>query len=528
MALDFWERARSEVNAVKDIAWLAESGAEGEHNQLVKNAFDYTYAWGYHTNLMNFVKWMNVDDLRRCSYDLIYNADGVAHNGKSRMVYLSNHDIVQENGTEDRIFGSNVAPLTVLQFTVYGMPLIYNGQEIGYSSGQISIGKKTPIDWSDPDNERTALIRKLAWLKHTEPALNTSSESADLINHTSTDNNVYVYERRRGSESVVVMLNFGDNATTFTVTSQLPAATFNDTFTGATADFTTECTFSLPAKGYAVYTKGEGSGEIIPPVEPETYTITFRRPSSWTNTPNVHVYYSTGSGSDVDLISNQPMTSVAGTTDLFEYPFTNARNGYNVMFNNGGWGNGQSANSFYEPQAGNYTYTLDSGLNVVRDSGQGTDPDPVDPTEKRYVYISNQTGWDNLHLYAWTTNGPEIFGSWPGIASSGTKVINDVEYLCFEIPESAWEQTYNLIINNGKKDGEQGKQQLTDQVVALTSNIFIVATLSGTTVDIASIVDDIPEAPAEFYNLQGQRIQNPSNGIYIRRRGAKVDKIIIR
>ncbi len=36
-----------------------------------------------------------------------------------------------------------------------------------------------------------------------------------------------------------------------------------------------------------------------------------------------------------------------------------------------------------------------------------------------------------------------------------------------------------------------------------------------------------PEAPVEFYTLQGVRVENPESGIYIRRQGSKVSKIIL-
>ena len=35
-------------------------------------------------------------------------------------------------------------------------------------------------------------------------------------------------------------------------------------------------------------------------------------------------------------------------------------------------------------------------------------------------------------------------------------------------------------------------------------------------------------APAEYYNLNGQKVSDPSNGIFIRRQGTKTDKVVIR
>jgi hypothetical protein len=41
-------------------------------------------------------------------------------------------------------------------------------------------------------------------------------------------------------------------------------------------------------------------------------------------------------------------------------------------------------------------------------------------------------------------------------------------------------------------------------------------------------VDNTDNAPVEYYNLQGVRVLNPSNGIYIARQGCKSYKIILK
>lgn len=41
-------------------------------------------------------------------------------------------------------------------------------------------------------------------------------------------------------------------------------------------------------------------------------------------------------------------------------------------------------------------------------------------------------------------------------------------------------------------------------------------------------VDDSSDAPVEYYNIQGMRVLNPENGLFIRRQGSKVSKIVIR
>ncbi|MEE0980007.1 MAG: hypothetical protein UH625_11460, partial [Muribaculaceae bacterium] len=45
---------------------------------------------------------------------------------------------------------------------------------------------------------------------------------------------------------------------------------------------------------------------------------------------------------------------------------------------------------------------------------------------------------------------------------------------------------------------------------------------------VEDVIDSDNNAPVEFFNLQGVRVENPENGLYIRRQGNKVSKVIIR
>ncbi|MDE7475428.1 MAG: hypothetical protein K2M71_07350, partial [Duncaniella sp.] len=45
---------------------------------------------------------------------------------------------------------------------------------------------------------------------------------------------------------------------------------------------------------------------------------------------------------------------------------------------------------------------------------------------------------------------------------------------------------------------------------------------------IADITADDDNAPVEYFNLQGIRVDNPTPGLYIRRQGKKVEKVVVR
>lgn len=277
---EFWRKATSRVlKNGNRIAWLAEDDSKP---QLVTNGwFDYNYAWAFHDRLLDFARGVNVQMLReQCAAFYTDNA----YKGRSRMVYLSNHDVVQDKGgSEVRLFHKYLRPLTVLEFTAYGMPLLYNGQEIGYECDRVSLAEKTPVDWSRPDTGITELITKLAELKHTQPALRTGSQCGTLTNlPTSNDNNIYAYRRSANGCDVVVMLNFNDAEQQFSVNGGLPAGKYTDVFSGRTVDFSNPGTFSLPGQGYAVFVS-DNDGTVTPPEPEKNYYIYLENRTGWDN-----------------------------------------------------------------------------------------------------------------------------------------------------------------------------------------------------------------------------------------------------
>ncbi|MDE6801851.1 MAG: hypothetical protein K2J06_03700, partial [Muribaculaceae bacterium] len=50
----------------------------------------------------------------------------------------------------------------------------------------------------------------------------------------------------------------------------------------------------------------------------------------------------------------------------------------------------------------------------------------------------------------------------------------------------------------------------------------------GEKAGIDEIASDDANAPVEYYNLQGIRVENPANGLYIRKQGSKATKVLVR
>ena len=98
--------------------------------------------------------------------------------------------------------------------------------------------------------------------------------------------------------------------------------------------------------------------------------------------------------------------------------------------------------------------------------------------------------------------------------------------------------TATAIAKSGETTANWWSPTLTQRAAASNEVVFTIDDTGR--VDIKSInvndpvvtgVEDVTvdeNAPVEYYNLQGVRVANPENGIYIRRQGSKVSKVLVR
>lgn len=243
---DFWQQARTQVDAVKKISWLCEGD-----NPDYMTVFDYDYAWGFNTALNNFGSGTDTSNLIAACKTLFNNP---SYANKGRMVYLTNHDLNAHDGTEFTRYGTNVLPLTVLSFTIYDMPLIYNGQEIGMNKA-MSLFEPSPVQWDPTNKIYLNLFQKLTKLKRTQPALEDGANRGTLTVIPTNKDNVFVYSRKKGDNEVLVMLNFNNVAVNFKWSGEVPSGNFKDILTNEQKTFSATDGNVLMEKGYAVFVK---------------------------------------------------------------------------------------------------------------------------------------------------------------------------------------------------------------------------------------------------------------------------------
>ena len=266
----FWTRAikaLKEYKPGKVITMMGEGDMANSVPRLLVCGWDYDYAWNFQSALVNnktnpsgvFSQCRNlVGDLR--------------FTDMSRMVYLTNHD-QNYSSTMNNQYGNNVYAFIVLTFTLYGMPLLYNGQETGYLlTRKLDYFNRTPINWSTVDSKMQNTVKALTALKHSCDALIDNGDRASEIQFMTTgNNNVIAYQRSHYHQKCLVVLNLGTSSVTTTV-SGLEAGDWklaidvNNIAAGLTStpiSFTSTQSFTVPAGGYKVYIKGRPLSELM-------------------------------------------------------------------------------------------------------------------------------------------------------------------------------------------------------------------------------------------------------------------------
>ena len=267
---EFWTRAikaLKEYKPGKTITMLGEGDMANSVQRLLVCGWDYDYAWGFQSALVNN-KNNPAGVLNQCR-NLVGDLRFI---DMSRMVYLTNHDQNYSSSMQTQ-YGNNAYAFTVLTFTLYGMPLLYNGQETGYlMNRKLDYFNRTPINWNSVDSKMQNTVKALTALKHSCDALIDNADRASEVQFMTTgNNNVIAYVRSHKAQKCLVVLNLG-TSTVNTIVSGLEAGEWKraidvsniaDGLTSIPVTFNASQSFSIPAGGYQVYIKGESASANV-------------------------------------------------------------------------------------------------------------------------------------------------------------------------------------------------------------------------------------------------------------------------
>lgn len=203
--MDFWEEVRDELTKDKpDIMLLAEASKP----ELLVKAFDIDYDWPLlHTMDKVLIDGAPASDLRRTWED-----------SRRRFPKDALHMRVSDDHDEARAvarYGLNGAlAASALMFTLDGVPLIYNGMEVGDAteSGDPALFEKLNIFWHPKGRPQLrSIYHDLIQLRYQYAALRNSR--VDWL-HNSDGTKLVTFLRADDKDELLVVINFSNRPLT--------------------------------------------------------------------------------------------------------------------------------------------------------------------------------------------------------------------------------------------------------------------------------------------------------------------------
>ncbi|MGA9998206.1 MAG: alpha-amylase family glycosyl hydrolase, partial [Pyrinomonadaceae bacterium] len=199
---DFWEHARDELQKIKpDIVMLA----EWHEPDLLAKAFDLDYSWPLHSTLTEVLMGSAPASNLRASWE---EERAKFERGALHMRFSDNHD---ERRAIARFGERGALAASAFVFTLDGVPLIYNGMEVGDTaeSGAPALFEKIPILWQIAERrpEFPRFYKQIVALRKAHAALRRGD--VEWLRN-SDEAHVVTYMRRTNDEEVLVAINLSN------------------------------------------------------------------------------------------------------------------------------------------------------------------------------------------------------------------------------------------------------------------------------------------------------------------------------
>lgn len=181
--------------------------ADDDNGNALAGGIDAGYDWTFSAYLRNPVYYGNISGYR----DRMTNYGFYPGPNARLFRFLENHDEgrIQEvhKGNPDRI-----RPLTGLLMTGPGIPMVFQGQEVGYGEGS-GDRRRLPVSWTTVDNGEWASWHRLwATARSRFPAFGTQD-----VSFLDAPSAAMAFVRPWQDENAVVLINFAGSSQTFTI-----------------------------------------------------------------------------------------------------------------------------------------------------------------------------------------------------------------------------------------------------------------------------------------------------------------------
>lgn len=244
--LEFWREARTTLDQIKPLFWLAEC-----EDIMYHEVFDVSYTWKWLHVMESY--WKKLTDMQGLCQVLYY----YRHQFPStaiRAYFTSNHDENSHSGTEYERIDDASLPFAVFCCLYDGLPLIYSGQELP-NKKRLLFFDKDEIDWSQP-SQLHDFYKTMLLLRKSNPALTSGDpqRNALILSNTSPEQ-IFSFIRRFERNEVLVILNLSSDTRSVIITGQTLAGSYRDVFNPDAPDFISGQPLQMKAWDYRVYVK---------------------------------------------------------------------------------------------------------------------------------------------------------------------------------------------------------------------------------------------------------------------------------
>ena len=232
---DFWKQAIDSLHNISTHKLLML--AEGTRSDHFTSGFQLEYGMAFYYNLKNRIfsqggPVQTIDSINNIEYSNASSQNQVVR-------YTSNHDVDLSDGTPAELFGGSDGALSCFLIAAYmkGVPMIYNGQEIGYNVRLNYFNNTTPINWTANPTITNVYKAILAFRKNSA-----AIKTGTLTSISSND--VCAFVKISGAEKVMVLANLRSNTINYSVPAAYNNTAWTNAFTGTSVNVGTQVTLA--------------------------------------------------------------------------------------------------------------------------------------------------------------------------------------------------------------------------------------------------------------------------------------------
>lgn len=237
---DFWKQTIDSLRNITthNLLFLA----EGNRSNHFTSGFDFIFGFSFYGQLKSIYN----------SNQPVTNIDGLntsefvnATNGQQVVRYITNHDVNGSDGTPLTLFGGATGSMTAFVIAAYmkGVPMLYNGQEVGTPFQLFFPFTGADINWT-LNPATTAEYKRVIAFRNSSTAVRRGT----LTSYSNAD--VCAFTKISGAEKVFVAANVRNSTITYTLPAAVASQTWTDAMTGSNMAIGTQVT--LAPYGYLV------------------------------------------------------------------------------------------------------------------------------------------------------------------------------------------------------------------------------------------------------------------------------------